>query len=94
MLYDFLKRTIDIVGSLIALVILSPVMILVIVGIEFMSEGPIFYTPERVGKGGRLFKMLKFRSMKMYRIKGKIVHAEKYLLKNPKLLALYKKGAF
>src|SRR3990167_18143 len=73
MLYDFLKRTIDIVGSLIALVILSPLMILVIVGIKLMSEGPIFYTPERVGKGGRLFKMLKFRSMKMYRIKGKII---------------------
>src|SRR4030067_3259557 len=94
MLYDFLKRTIDIMGSLIALVILSPVMILVIVGIKLMSEGPIFYTPERVGKGGKLFKMLKCRSMKMYRIRGKIVHAEKYLLKNTKLLALYKKGSF
>lgn len=94
MLYDFAKRTIDIMGSFLALVILSPVMILVILGIRLMSEGPIFYTPQRVGKGGRLFKMLKFRSMKMYRISGKMVHAEKYLQKNPKLLALYKKGSF
>src|SRR3989304_8297674 len=94
MFYDFLKRIVDIAGSLIALIVLSPLMIMVVAGIELMSEGPIFYTPERVGKGGRLFKMLKFRSMKMYRIRGKIVHAEKYLLKNPKLLALYKKGSF
>ena len=94
MLYDFLKRTIDIAGSMMALVILLPLMIMVVAGIKLMSEGPIFYTPERVGKGGRLFKMLKFRSMRMYKIKGKTVHAEKYLLKNPKLLALYKKGSF
>ena len=94
MFYDFLKRIFDIAGSLIALIVLSPLMIMVIIGIKLMSEGPLFYTPARVGKGGRLFKMLKFRSMKMYRIKGKMVHAEKYLLENPKLLALYKKGSF
>ena len=94
MFYDFLKRIFDIAGSLIALIVLSPLMIMVIIGIKLMSEGPLFYTPARVGKGGRLFKMLKFRSMKMYKIKGRMVHAEKYLLKNPKLLALYKKGSF
>jgi len=94
MLYDFLKRTIDIVGSFLALVILSPLMVIVVASIKIASPGPIFYTPERVGRGGRLFKMLKFRSMRMYKIKGEMVHAEKYLLKNPKLLALYKKGSF
>ena len=55
MLYDFLKRTIDIAGSLVALIILSPLMVMVIIGIKGMSEGPIFYTPERVGTRGRAF---------------------------------------
>lgn len=82
------------VGSIIALVIFSPIMILVSVLIKATSTGPIFYTPERVGKDGVLFSMFKFRSMYMYKIKGKLVHAEKYLASHPKLLARYQKNSY
>lgn len=94
MFYDFAKRILDVVGSLIALLVFSPVMILVAVLIKLTSKGPIFYSPVRVGMGGKTFKMLKFRSMYMYDIKGRRVHAEKYLESRPKLLAEYRKGSF
>jgi len=94
MLYDFLKRTIDIVGALAAIALTLPVMILVVAIIKVTSKGPIFFTPERVGKSGQLFKMLKFRSMYMYEIEGNQVHAEKYLENHPELLKKYQKNSF
>lgn len=94
MLYDFAKRIIDVAGSLLALIIFSPPMILVAVAIKLTSRGPIFFSPIRVGKGGRTFQMFKFRSMYMYKIRGKFVHAEKYLESRPKLLREYQKGSF
>ena len=94
MLYDFLKRIIDIIGSLFALLIFLPVIVVFAILIKLTSRGPIFYSPERVGKDGKLFKMLKFRSMHMYKIKGRQVHAEKYLESEPKLMAQYKKNSF
>jgi len=94
MFYDFVKRTIDIIGSAILLILFLPVLLTVVVLIRFTSKGPIFFTPSRVGKDGRLFKMLKFRSMHMYEIDGKSVHAEKYLELNPKLMAAYQKNSF
>lgn len=94
MYYDFTKRAVDIVGSLFALILASPVVIFFMILVKMSSSGPIFYTPERVGKGGRLFKMLKFRSMYMYRINGKLVHAQKYLDTNPKLKKEYQKNSF
>lgn len=94
MLYDFLKRTIDIIGSLFALLIFSPVIVVFAILIKLTSAGPIFYSPERVGKDGKLFEMLKFRSMYMYKIKGKMVHAQKYLATNPKLMRAYQKNSY
>lgn len=94
MFYDFAKRILDVVGSLVALLLFSPVMILVAALIKLTSSGPILYSPIRVGMGGKTFKMLKFRSMYMYDIKGRRVHAEKYLESRPKLLAQYRKGSF
>jgi lipopolysaccharide/colanic/teichoic acid biosynthesis glycosyltransferase len=94
MFYDFTKRIIDIIGVCIALIIFSPIMLVVALIIKLTSPGPIFYMPERVGKGGKLFKMLKFRSMYMYEINGKLVHAEKYLEQDPKLMAKYRKNSF
>lgn len=94
MLYDFLKRSTDICISFIALVLLSPIIILFAIIVKITSQGPIFYTPERVGKTGRLFKMLKFRSMYMYKIDGKLVHAQKYLDINEKLKKEYQKNSF
>ena len=94
MLYDFLKRTCDIIGAFIALVLSSPVILAVAIIIKLTSEGPIFYKPLRVGKNGKLFEMFKFRSMSMYKIHGKFVHAEKYLEQNPKLMKQYQKNSY
>ncbi len=94
MFYDFTKRIIDIVGSIIALLIVSPVFVTFAVLVKITSTGPIFYTPVRVGKDGRPFKMLKFRSMQMYKIGGVLVHAQKYLDTNPKLKKEYQKNSF
>lgn len=94
MFYDAVKRSIDIIGSLIGLLIFSPLIVLVMIVIKFTSKGPIFFTPQRVGKDGNLFRMLKFRSMHMYEIDGQVVHAEKYLQLNPKLMEAYQKNSF
>lgn len=94
MLYDFLKRTIDIIGSLLALAVFSPVIIFFAILIKLTSRGPIFYSPQRVGKDGQLFEMLKFRSMYMYEINGRLVHAKNYLETNAKLMRQYQKNSY
>tara|TARA_Y100001954_G_C15791881_1_gene595506 strand:- start:747 stop:2165 length:1419 start_codon:yes stop_codon:yes gene_type:complete len=58
-----LKRIIDIFGSISALIILFPLLIYVAVRVKLSSKGPIFYKQERIGKGGKVFKIIKFRSM-------------------------------
>ena len=57
------KRSIDIAGSLFALILSSPLLIVVAVIIKFSSKGPILFRQERVGQHGRRFLFLKFRSM-------------------------------
>jgi exopolysaccharide biosynthesis polyprenyl glycosylphosphotransferase len=57
------KRGIDIVGSACALLVLSPLMILIATVIKLTSEGPILFRQQRVGKYGTRFTFLKFRSM-------------------------------
>ena len=57
------KRLCDIVLSLLALVILSPVFLITAIIVKCTSPGPIFYTQERIGYQGRPFKMHKFRTM-------------------------------
>ncbi|QIC62606.1 sugar transferase [Acinetobacter schindleri] len=59
-----MKRLVDIVISLIALLVLSPVFILVALKVRKNLGSPIFFLQERPGKDGKLFKMIKFRSMK------------------------------
>lgn len=61
----FLKRTFDIIFSLLMLIFLSPVMILISVLVKATSKGPLFYKQERVGLDEQKFLMLKFRSMKV-----------------------------
>ncbi|MDO5619064.1 sugar transferase [Kocuria sp.] len=58
-----LKRGMDVVGSLFALAILSPVMLVVGAMVKAHDSGPVFFGQERVGLDGSRFKMLKFRSM-------------------------------
>ena len=58
-----LKRVMDIVGSLCALLSLSPLLALIAALIRLDSRGPVLFRQERIGLGGRCFRMLKFRTM-------------------------------
>jgi exopolysaccharide biosynthesis polyprenyl glycosylphosphotransferase len=60
----FWKRCLDVSGSLVGLIVLSPLLLVVSLLIWITSGRPIFYTQERVGQGGRLFRIWKFRSMR------------------------------
>ena len=60
-----IKVFIDIVFSAIALIILSPLILLLAIAIKASSKGPILYSHERIGKNGKLFKIIKFRSMEV-----------------------------
>jgi exopolysaccharide biosynthesis polyprenyl glycosylphosphotransferase len=62
-LHQAVKRGFDFVGALIGLILLSPVFILVALGIKVTSEGRVFFVQERYGYRRRLFSMFKFRSM-------------------------------
>ena len=64
-----LKRLMDIFGSLVGIILLFPFMIIVVLAIKIDSKGPVFFRQERLGKNGRVFSILKFRTM--------IVNAEK-----------------
>lgn len=57
------KRLFDIVCSLTALVLLSPIMIVTAIAIKLESKGPVFYASERIGKKARVFRCVKFRTM-------------------------------
>jgi len=60
---DAIKRTIDIIVSATALLVLSPILILVATLIKLQSPGPVFFLQERLGLGKRRFKIYKFRTM-------------------------------
>lgn len=60
---ELLKRLLDIVGSLVGIVLLSPVFLVTMALIKLEDGGPLFFRQIRVGEGGRLFRMIKFRSM-------------------------------
>lgn len=61
--YSFFKRTFDLLISASAVIILSPVLLLVVALIPACSGRPVFFVQERVGKDGKGFKILKFRTM-------------------------------
>lgn len=61
--YAFVKRTFDIVASLLACIILSPIFLIVAIAIKIYDGGPVFFTQDRAGKDGKVFKIYKFRSM-------------------------------
>ncbi|TXL66765.1 sugar transferase [Cerasibacillus terrae] len=65
----FIKRIIDFFGSLIGIIIISPLLLLIAISIKLTSKGPVFFKQERLGKGGKTFKIIKFRTM--------VVNAEK-----------------
>lgn len=61
--YSFFKRFFDLVVSVLALIVLSPVFLVTAIAIKMESKGPVFYSQLRATKNGKSFKMYKFRSM-------------------------------
>lgn len=61
----FIKRAMDIVGSAILILLSSPIMAVVAVGVKLSSPGPIIFRQERIGYGKKPFYMFKFRSMRV-----------------------------
>lgn len=62
-MYKYVKRFIDIVISILALIALSWLLLITAVAIKLESKGPVIFKQERLGKGGKVFKIYKFRSM-------------------------------
>ena len=61
----FIKRAFDILASVVALVILSPVFLITALAIKLEDGGPVFYRQERLTKNGKRFMLMKFRSMRV-----------------------------
>src|SRR5690625_145195 len=64
-----MKRLFDILASLIGLIIISPILVVIAMSIKVTSKGPVFFKQNRIGKNGREFKIIKFRTM--------VINAEK-----------------
>src|SRR3989338_5979428 len=90
MIYDFSKRILDLILSILLLIFFSPVILITAIAIKLDSSGPIFAdTPKRVGWAGKPFRMYKFRSM--------IKNAHEALISDPEFKKLheeYKKGGY
>lgn len=85
-----IKRIIDIAGSLVLLLLLSPLFLMIAILVKFDSRGAVFYKQTRVMKWGRLFQMYKFRSMYIaaeqpgidLRVKNEMVGGVTFKMKN------------
>ena len=62
--YLFQKRAFDLVLSVLILFISAPIFLLIAIAVKISSRGPVFFSQERVGLNGRVFRMLKFRTMR------------------------------
>jgi len=58
-----IKRIFDIVSSIIGLLVLVPILLVIAILIKIDSDGPVFFLQERLGKNGKVFKIIKFRTM-------------------------------
>ncbi len=63
---ELVKRAIDLVGSTILLVLTSPIFLFLSIAIPLSSRGPVLFRQERIGKGRKQFRVLKFRTMVQY----------------------------
>jgi lipopolysaccharide/colanic/teichoic acid biosynthesis glycosyltransferase len=77
----YLKRALDIIVTLAVLPVALPLMLAIAILIRRDSAGPALFRQERIGQGGRRFRMLKFRTM--------YLHSEERLAADPELYALY-----
>ena len=64
--YECIKRIFDLVVSLAAIVVLSPVLLVIALAIRLEDRGPILYCAQRVGRHGKAITVYKFRSMRMH----------------------------
>ncbi len=64
LLYRFVKRSFDILVSLIGLILTSPIMLIIAIAVKCDSKGPVIFKQKRMGRGGKEFNCYKFRSMK------------------------------
>ena len=87
MLFRFIKRTFDIINSLLALVVLSPLFLMICISIKLSSKGPVFYQSQRVGRNGKRITVHKFRSMHV-RQAGTV--ESKYLVNDQRIFPLGK----
>ena len=63
--YRFIKRVMDVVGSILCIIIFSPVMIIAMIMIKACDKGPVIFAQERIGLHNKAFKMYKFRTMRI-----------------------------
>lgn len=68
-----MKRTFDILASGLGLLCLSPLFLIIAIWIKIDSKGPVFYRQVRVGRGGKDFRIFKFRSMRTGADKGSLI---------------------
>lgn len=61
----FLKRITDVFGSIIGIIITSPILIITVLLIKITMPGPVFFKQQRAGLYGKVFEIIKFRSMKV-----------------------------
>lgn len=59
------KRVVDVLGAILGTILLAPVLLMIAVAIKLDSPGPVFFAQDRAGLGGRRFRMLKFRTMRL-----------------------------
>jgi lipopolysaccharide/colanic/teichoic acid biosynthesis glycosyltransferase len=84
--YAVAKRSLDVCLSLIALILLAPIMAAIALAIKLGDGGPVLYPREMIGESGMLFRMYKFRTMQ--------VHAERLLATNPALYEQFRRENF
>ncbi len=77
MINEAVKRIFDFIVALIGLCLLSPFLLIISILIKRDSPGPVFYWGPRIGRHGRMFKMLKFRTM--YETPQKLSRPPRYL---------------
>ncbi len=75
-MYRFLKRTFDIVASLLGMVVTSPIWLIAVIGIFISDPGPVFYVARRIGKDNKEFAMYKFRSMRQGKANESVFRGE------------------
>lgn len=88
--YFFFKRLLDIFISLFSIIIFLPLFLIIAIAIKCDSKGPVLFRQERVGKNGKVFQCLKFRSMKITAPKDTATsildHPETYMTRVGKFL--------